>query len=155
MPAVSGFKPYGDAVSDKEPVFLFYEEYESIRLNDYEKHTQCEAAEVMGVSRPTFTRIYIHAREKIAKAFVEGRQIIVEGGKVELDGSWFECGRCHAIFSADKAHPDECALCGSRDIHACRLATEQDLKTDCVSVKPCCKRKGRKAPFVGNNNENR
>ena len=118
MPTVSGFKPYGDNVntSQKTCVFLFYEEYEALRLNDYDKHCQSESAQIMGVSRPTFTRIYMSAREKIAKAFVEGLRIIVEGGKVELDGEWFVCGHCKAIFSSADGQAESCALCGSKDI---------------------------------------
>lgn len=148
MPAVSGFRPYGDSVTGGDPVFLFYEEYEAVRLNDYEKHTQCAAAEIMGVSRPTFTRIYMHAREKIAQAFVEGRQIVVEGGKVELDGSWFECGQCHAVFSQVGERSDRCALCGSRDIHAYRLVPDAGR----TAAKPCDRRRAVKAPSAGNTN---
>ena len=82
IPTVSGFKPYGinNAKSKENAVFLLCEEYEALRLNDYEKCNQCEAAVIMQVSRPTFTRIYMSARQKIASAFIEGRQIIIEGG---------------------------------------------------------------------------
>ena len=118
MPAVSGFRPYGDNVdrSKKACVFLLYEEYEALRLNDYEKHSQCESAAIMEISRPTFTRIYQSAREKIAKAFVEGLRIVVEGGKVELDGDWYVCRKCKAVFSNENGAAKRCALCGSEDI---------------------------------------
>lgn len=118
MPTVSGFRPYGGqhAAAESEGVFLHYEEYESIRLNDYEKHTHCESAAIMGVSRPTFTRIYKGAREKIAKAFIEGRNIIIEGGKVELDGNWYVCAKCHAMFPSEGQAAQYCALCGSEEI---------------------------------------
>lgn len=124
MPSISGFKPYGENVNDgnKEQVFLFYEEYEALRLNDYEKHTQCESANIMGISRPTFTRIYMSAREKIAKAFIEGRRIVVEGGKVELDGNWYICTRCKSIFSSTKKEETVCGLCG------CQMIDKFDLK---------------------------
>ena len=83
-PVVSGFKPYG-FLPDKKvsgSVFLHYEEYESIRLCDYEKLSQQEASVYMNVSRPTLSRIYTSARNKIAQAFVEGKRLIIEGGKV-------------------------------------------------------------------------
>lgn len=123
MPTVSGFKAYGDDVDNgrHNAVFLFYEEYEAIRLNDYEKKTQCETALIMGVSRPTLTRIYMSAREKIARAFVEGCRIIVEGGKVRLDDEWRECCRCGAVFSVGDGDGVVCALCGSRDVDFCHL----------------------------------
>lgn len=118
MPSVSGFRPYGGRRdgADNGKVFLFFEEYEALRLNDYEKYAQCESAAVMGVSRPTFTRIYIQAREKIARAFVEGRSIVIEGGKVESDGEWYVCRDCKAVFSDGCGDRSGCALCGSRAV---------------------------------------
>lgn len=117
IPAVSGFKPYGGNASQsrQKGIYLFYEEYESLRLSDYEKHTQCESAAIMGVSRPTFTRIYQSAREKIAKAFVEGLRIIIEGGKVQLDGDWYVCSHCSAFFSTADQEGTQCPLCGSEE----------------------------------------
>lgn len=121
IPTVSGFKPYGVNVNNHKSssVFLNYEEYEAIRLNDYEKHTQCESAAIMGVSRPTFTRIYMCAREKTAKAFVEGSRIIIEGGKVKLNDKWRICKHCGAIFSPNvETDIYCCTLCGSDDVDA-------------------------------------
>lgn len=117
IPAVSGFRPYGGNASQSrlKGIYLLYEEYESLRLNDYEKHTQCESAAIMGVSRPTFTRIYQSAREKIAKAFVEGLRIIIEGGKVQLDGDWYVCSSCGALFSTAGQEENSCPLCGSAE----------------------------------------
>jgi predicted DNA-binding protein (UPF0251 family) len=56
------------------------EELESIRLKDYLRLSQEEAAERMGVSQPTFHRIVSEAHRKIAEALVEGKAIRVEGG---------------------------------------------------------------------------
>ncbi|MCI1683974.1 MAG: DUF134 domain-containing protein [Bacteroides sp.] len=119
-PSISGFKPYGGASSAKrEAVFLLCEEYEALRLNDYEKHNQCESAAIMQVSRPTFTRIYMSAREKIATAFVEGRKIIIEGGKVEYDQDWYSCAVCGCFFNrVGENEVTECTLCGSHDVTA-------------------------------------
>ena len=70
-PAVLGFKSYGaKSQQRREVVFLLCEEYETLRLCYYEKCNHYEAAKLMQVSRPTFTRMYIAAREKVAKAFV-------------------------------------------------------------------------------------
>lgn len=128
MPTVSGFKPYGENVNTtkKESIFLLYEEYEAIRLNDYEKHCHCQSAAIMGVSRPTFTRIYMSAREKIAKAFVEGRKIIVEGGKVKLDGEWYVCQNCKAIYSSEEGDSTHCALCGSTKVSRYQLPENEE-----------------------------
>ncbi len=128
VPVISGFKPYGGKVNEEnlESVFLLYEEYEALRLSDYEKYSQCESASIMGVSRPTFTRIYMKSREKIAQAFIEGRRIIVEGGKVELDGGWYICNHCKAIFSM-KEEEQTCALCGSDELNRYELPEQSSV----------------------------
>ena len=130
LPAVSGFRPYGGMIrpTGKDCVFLLFEEYESLKLNDYLKLTQVQSAEAMGVSRPTFTRIYMSAREKVAKAFVEGLKIVVEGGKVEIDETWYVCADCHAVFSSGETAPQKCALCGSEDIAPCAGVPETEKK---------------------------
>src|SRR5659263_428512 len=79
-PVMEGFRPFGIAVTDLERVVLLYQEYEAIRLTDYRGLTQQESAQQMNIPRPTFTRIYEKARRSIAKAFVEGKAIFIEGG---------------------------------------------------------------------------
>jgi len=59
---------------------LKVEELESLRLKDYLRMDQAEAAERMGISQPTFHRIISEAHRKIAQAFVEGKAIKIEGG---------------------------------------------------------------------------
>ena len=50
MPSVAGFKPIASNSSRKDTIFLHFEEYEAIRLCDYEMKTQQEASVSMGVS---------------------------------------------------------------------------------------------------------
>ena len=57
-PPVKGFRPFGRLAGKRDTVILTLDEYEAIRLLDYEHHTQEEAAVQMRVSRPTLTRIY-------------------------------------------------------------------------------------------------
>ena len=84
-PLMEGFKPFGIQDRQIEKVILLFEEYEAIRLCDYENLTQEEAAERMHISRPTFNRLYNHARYTIAKALVEGRMILIQGGTFMTD----------------------------------------------------------------------
>ncbi|AQQ70310.1 hypothetical protein SMSP2_00654 [Limihaloglobus sulfuriphilus] len=78
------YKPAGVPAKTLEWVELGLDEFESIRLLDYEGLDQLSAAEKMHVSRPTVTRIYSSARKKIAMAFTEGKAIRIEGGPVEF-----------------------------------------------------------------------
>jgi predicted DNA-binding protein (UPF0251 family) len=119
-PAIKGLKPScrGGGITKNKPVFLFLEEYESIKLCDYDLLNHNEASKAMGVSRPTFSRIYSAARQKVALAFVEVREIVVEGGKVYYDSAWFICNSCGCDFNHHnlEMNPDNCPLCGSNDI---------------------------------------
>ncbi|WP_233202122.1 DUF134 domain-containing protein [Parabacteroides provencensis] len=84
-PSVAGFKPIAFNSCCKETILLHFEEYEAIRLCDYEMKNQQEASVSMGVSRPTLSRIYTSARQKIAKALVRGVAIMIKGGVVYTD----------------------------------------------------------------------
>ena len=87
-------------------VTLRVDEFEAIRLVDYEKKTHGEAAAQMGVSRTTVTEIYESAREKIADCLVNGRRLTIAGGHYRLctGESTAGCGRkcrCRPQTQAD------------------------------------------------------
>jgi len=83
-PDVAFFKPAGIAMRDLEEVTLNVEEFEAIRLSDFEKLSQNECAAKMNISQPTFNRLISTAREKIASAIVEGKAIRIKGGNYLL-----------------------------------------------------------------------
>ncbi|MHC1604554.1 MAG: DUF134 domain-containing protein [Candidatus Methanofastidiosia archaeon] len=72
------FKPRGIPLMELDEVKLEPEEFEALRLKDYEKKSQIEASEIMKISQPTFHRIYTCAKEKIIKAIVEGLAISIQ-----------------------------------------------------------------------------
>ena len=65
---------------------LTVDEAESIRLIDFEDMEQEKAAKKMNVSQPTFSRILKSARKKVADAIINGKAIIVQGGKYKVVG---------------------------------------------------------------------
>jgi predicted DNA-binding protein (UPF0251 family) len=101
---MEGFKPFGISCEKSGKVMLLFEEYESIRLTDYDGMTQEEAAAQMQVSRPTFTRIYEQARKTIAKAFVEGKAIAITGGDARFEKQWYRCRKCHKLVEGLENH---------------------------------------------------
>jgi predicted DNA-binding protein (UPF0251 family) len=117
-PKFKGYKPFGFYGKDQEPVILVLEELESMRLLDHEKLNQTEAAALMEVSRPTLTRIYDSARQKIAMAFAEARTIRIEGGSVYFDKDWYHCLYCNSTFSnPPRSAPVEvCPVCGGNKL---------------------------------------
>jgi predicted DNA-binding protein (UPF0251 family)/predicted Fe-Mo cluster-binding NifX family protein len=80
IPKVTVFKPAGIPRSCLEEVVVKLEELEAIRLKDLLGLEQEEGAERMGVSRPTFQRILVEGRAKIAAALIEGQAIRIAGG---------------------------------------------------------------------------
>lgn len=74
-PEVMCFKPVGVPLRDLERVIIEHDEYEAFRLAAYDRLLQEEGAERMEISRPTFTRIYNCAVQKIAQAIIEGKII--------------------------------------------------------------------------------
>jgi len=86
------------------PLSLLFDEYEAIRLLDYEGMNQEQAAVEMNVSRPTLTRIYEKARKTLATAFVEGKTILIEGGNVQFEKQWFRCKRCFKLIGGLENH---------------------------------------------------
>ena len=109
-PLMKGFKPFGIPRRMLSSVSLLYDEYEAIRLLDYEGMNQDQAAAQMNVSRPTLTRIYEKARKTIAQALVEGKMIMIEGGEVQFGRPWFRCKRCFKLVDgmANHVHCKNC-----------------------------------------------
>lgn len=134
-PSVSGFKPVASSRIGKDAVCLHFEEYEAVRLCDYEMKTQQEASVSMGVSRPTLSRIYTSARQKIAQALVRGVALMIEGGVAYTDSEWFQCEGCGFLFNnirpALKTRKPTCPACGSEEISIYNM----NIKTSEIMMK--------------------
>ncbi|NOX86065.1 MAG: DUF134 domain-containing protein [Chlorobi bacterium] len=120
-PKFRGYKPYGHPGRNRSKVELLYEEYEAIKLADYDLMNHQEASELMGVSRATFARIYESARRKIARALVESKEIITVFGNAYLEKNWFVCDECNARFTIPAAGGNKyCPMCKSAEIKPLR-----------------------------------
>jgi uncharacterized protein len=115
-PVIKGMSVYGVRGRKSNEVILRLEEYEAIRLLDYQNLTQEQAAVHMDVSRPTLTRIYEEARNKVATAFVEGRDILFRGGDIYFDENWHKCNECQASFNNYQEKTAKCPVCNSEDV---------------------------------------
>ena len=82
FPEVTYYKPAGIPMRVLEEVVISLDEIEAIRLADYEKFYQEEAAGRMNISRQTFGRIIESAHQKIAEAILNGKAIRIEGGNI-------------------------------------------------------------------------
>ena len=103
-----------------EVIKLAIEEMEALRLKDMKGFDQEECARQMGLTRPTFQRVLISARRKIATALVEARSIEIRGGHYQMKNRVFECTDCKEIWEAapcseggKHGYEIACPKCGS------------------------------------------
>jgi uncharacterized protein len=78
-PKISQFSPRGRPGRPDE-VDLAMDEFEAIRLADFNGQNQIEAAKSMHISQQTFSRILKRAHKAIADAIVHGKIIRIQGG---------------------------------------------------------------------------
>ena len=84
LPNVNTFGPPDAAQNESDIIHMSIEEYETIRLIDYENLNQEQCAEVMDVARSTVQRLYTDARKKLADSIINGRVLKIEGGDYTL-----------------------------------------------------------------------
>lgn len=82
LPEYVAFLP--DGIPPVGEVVMGVDEFEAVRLLDYEHLSQKECAERMGIARTTVTAIYESARAKVADSLVNGRRLVIAGGSIRL-----------------------------------------------------------------------
>lgn len=94
VPTIPYFVPSEKDIDEVPKNVLLVEELEAIRLKDLEGLEQEECAEKMQVSRPTFQRILLSAREKVADSLINGKVIYIDGGNYTLNICPVRCMDC-------------------------------------------------------------
>ena len=84
LPQRNLFGPLNSTNIDDEIILMSVEEYETIRLIDFEGMQQEECAERMNVARTTVQRIYYEARKKLSQSLVNGNILKIDGGNYKL-----------------------------------------------------------------------
>jgi uncharacterized protein len=123
IPTIPYFIPSETDVAEIPENILKLEELEAIRLKDLEGLEQGECAEKMEVSRPTFQRILLSAREKIADSLINGKTIHIEGGNftrnicpvrcIDCGKEWMES---YENLESIKNGEYACPSCGSKKV---------------------------------------
>lgn len=121
-PKFTHFKPLGVPLRLLQRIKLTLDEYEAIRLADYEQMEHREAARAMHISRPTFTRLIKKARHKSAHAMVDGHELVVVGGNIKLDHGLHRCKNCgksaQDLIQKTKYRCPECGSDNMQDLSA-------------------------------------
>lgn len=102
-PGCRGFTPR--SAQSAGEIVMTVDEYEVIRLVDYEKRTHEQCAAQMGISRTTVTEIYENARFKLSDGLVNGKTLVIDGGHYRVCQGNRErgCGRnCQWTVQAKK-----------------------------------------------------
>ena len=111
---VDYYKPRGIPMGALSEVVLMPDEYEAIRLADFEEMYQADAAAKMGISRQTFGNIVKSAHKKIAEALIKGKAIKIECSTVKVPDI-YTCSECEVKW---ENHDNEtsCPDCKSENI---------------------------------------
>ena len=84
LPKINQFGPLTSSIDESNFIIMSVEEYETIRLIDLEDFNQEDCADQMNVARTSVQSIYSSARRKLADSLVNGKKLIIEGGKYIL-----------------------------------------------------------------------
>lgn len=141
LPTVPYFIPSEKEVPEVLKNVLKLEELEAIRLKDLEGLEQEECAVKMEVSRPTFQRILISAREKIADSLINGKTIHIEGGNYTRNICPVKCYNCgkewmesYENLEAIKNEEYTCPTCGSLTINCGQSCKDKFCRKNCCKL---------------------
>jgi len=116
LPEFTFFKPAGVPKTRLPEIQLTVEELEAVRLRDLEALEYENCAEKMSISRPTFHRIIVAARKKIAESLVKGAALRVEGGNFSLARHELACRVCgHQWEDVMCCRRTRCPICEAND----------------------------------------
>ena len=103
-------------------IILTLAEFEAMRLKHYIGQNQQKAAESMGISQPTFSRILERAHQKTTQALIEGKSIKVFGGEIDYKITFvgYGCLDCNHEWEDSSASKDRkvpCVKCNSKNVY--------------------------------------
>lgn len=96
LPTITTFGPKGMGCGGKF-IEMTVDEYEALRLIDYENMTQEACAIQMNIARTTAQSIYNSARKKVIEMLVTGAELRISGGSILLCQDRIkgkQCGHC-------------------------------------------------------------
>lgn len=82
-PPVTQFSPRGKP-GRPDVVTISFEEFEALKLSDYQGFSQCQGAGAMRISRSSFGRILRSVRKKVAEAITNGKTIKISMGEAQV-----------------------------------------------------------------------
>jgi predicted DNA-binding protein (UPF0251 family) len=116
-PLFTEFKPVGYPGRALEQILLYLDEFEAMRLADFVGMSHEEAADEMGISRSTFSRLIEKSRKKIAEFIFQGRLLTIDGGNIHFRRNIIQCSDCGHMFNIKiDSTISECPECHSGNL---------------------------------------
>ena len=104
VPSSLHFGPDRERSSCEAPILMALDEYECIRLIDYEGLTQEQCAVQMDAARTTIQALYSSARRKLAQCIVDGRKLHITGGNFSVCEKQTGCCRRYCSHGIRMIH---------------------------------------------------
>ncbi len=123
-PRFLSFKPAGIPRRKLNPVSLRVDEFEAMRLTDYEGLDHRDAAAEMGISPATFSRVLKSARFSLMQAIIDGQGFDIEGGTIDFVHTLRRCSACgdeemmqlKSEITSGRTDALFCRRCGSGEV---------------------------------------
>lgn len=132
-PLVTDYLPQTNYDLDA-PIELTLDEYECIRLIDYEQLTQLECSIQMHISRASVQAIYASARSKLARMLVRGMPLkITVPDYVECASNNSDC----MVRKKTKRHCSHCLKASDTNHHTFVLVVSNDQITHLTDPNAC------------------
>ena len=126
---------HGDVLeNDQDTIKMNLDEFEAIRLGDYHNIKQKEAAELMGISQPTFHRIINSARKKTAMSLIEGKKIEINNENFQAEEKIYICKDCGFQWNNPKKEYTNCPDCKSQNIEIIKNDLEKSSTPQIFNV---------------------
>jgi predicted DNA-binding protein (UPF0251 family) len=127
-PLCALYSPGGISTSSGDAVSLTLDEFEALRLADFEGLYQEDAAGRMTISRQTFGRIIESAHRKVAQALIEAKVLRIGDGEFRAaERRSFLCDSCphKRVLASETGQPAGCPRCQGGDVRR----EDQDKKS--------------------------
>ena len=129
-PQYFSFQAVDEIEESVNTVKMRFDEFEAIRLSDKLGYDHIKASAIMGVSRPTYTRLLHKARQKMALFLIDGHNLTLSGGSILFAKDVFCCKECRRPFKWEDEGVPTCPTCNKSDV--------LEAKATCKGICRCC-----------------
>ncbi len=121
-PLYFNFQATKDLSKPTNSIKMRFDEFEAIRLSDKLDYDHNQASRIMGISRPTFTRLLNKGRKKMASFLIDGKPLTLQGGSTLFSKNVYCCKNCQRPFIWEQHSDPICPGCNEPDVIEAKAA---------------------------------